>query len=111
MKTIAIPVSDNNLSAHFGLAKNFHICRIKDGKIVDKQLLTPPPHQPGVYPQWLKDLNVTEVLAEGIGQKALDKFKMFDIVVFSGVEQRPPEEILQMYLNGKLEKHENFCDH
>jgi len=111
MRTVAIPISENNLSVHFGLAKNFLIYQIRNGKIIDKQILPPPPHQPGVFPEWLKKLNVTEVLAEGIGQKALDKFKLYDIVVFSGIEQKPPEEILQLFLSEKLEKHENFCDH
>ena len=111
MQTIAIPTLDDNLSAHFGLAEKFHIYHVKDGKIVDLQILTPPPHQPGIFPQWLKDINVTEVLAEGIGQKAIDNFKLFGIVVYSGIEKRPPDEILHLFLNDKLEKHENFCDH
>lgn len=111
MKKIAVPVSDHNLSAHFGLATSFIIYQVESNKIVSREIMKPPPHEPGAYPKWLKELKVTDILSEGIGQKALDNFKLFDIMVYTGVEQKPPDELIELFLKGSLPKHENFCDH
>ena len=34
----------------------------------------PPEHRPGVYPRWVAALGVTDVIAGGIGQRAIDLF-------------------------------------
>ena len=45
---IAIPLSENVLSAHFALCEQFGVYTIEDNQVTGSKLLIPPPHQPGV---------------------------------------------------------------
>ena len=71
---IAIPLTENILCAHFGLSEQFGIYAIEDNKIIDTNLLVPPPHQPGVLPKWLQEQGVDVIIASGMGGRAQDLF-------------------------------------
>ena len=45
---IAIPLTNGQLSAHFGHCGQFGIYEVDDGKIIASKLETPPAHEPGV---------------------------------------------------------------
>ncbi len=111
MKKIAIPVTGNVLSAHFGHCEQFYIYSVENDQITNEENLTPPGHQPGVYPAWLQEQGVTDVLAGGIGQRAIDIFKQNNINVFVGAPQDAPKNIAEQFINGSLELTGNFCDH
>jgi predicted Fe-Mo cluster-binding NifX family protein len=110
-KKIAIPVKNNELSIHFGLAERFYIYTLQGKEIIEKEVLTPPPHDTGTFPKWLKELGVTDVISSGIGQKALDWFSTVNVKVFTGVEEKEPKELIREFLSGTLKQNINFCDH
>jgi len=64
----AVPLSDGMLCAHFGHCEKFAIIDVDESqnKIVGKELVTPPPHQPGVFPKWLGGMGVNVILAGGM---------------------------------------------
>lgn len=111
MKKIAIPSSSGLLGVHFGHCEHFCIYETGEGEVKRREIITPPPHQPDLYPDWLSKQNVTDVIAGGMGQKAIDNFKQKKINVHTGAPQESPDEIVQNFLNGTLETTTNLCDH
>ncbi len=87
MGKIAIPVVDGQLNSHFGHTNQFYIYETTDSKIINEEILTPPPHEPGVFPKWLADMGVTDVISGGMGQRAISLFNLSKINVFVGVYQ------------------------
>ena len=110
---IAVPVLDNALCSHFGQCESFALFDIgADGtSIVGRQDHTPPHHEPGVYPRWLAERQVTVVLAGGMGGKAQDLFADHNIQVVVGVGVVAPETVVQSHLAGHLVPGTNLCDH
>jgi len=110
-RKIAIPVENGILSGHFGHAKEFALVEVKGGEVVNNELLVPPPHEPGVLPKWLHDLGATDILAGGMGQKAIQLFLNNKINVFVGVAQKPVLQLVDDLINNALESGANYCDH
>jgi ATP-binding protein involved in chromosome partitioning len=108
---IAIPIAEGRLTAHFGHAAEFAIVHVENKEIKKKDLLTPPPHEPGVLPGWLHELGVGVIIAGGMGQKALSLFGENGIRVVTGAPDHTPEELVQQYLANTLVTGENVCDH
>ena len=111
MKTIAIPVENGRLSTHFGHAPLFYIYNIENDIIVKEHMLTPPPHEFGSIPNWLGEINVTDLIAGGIGSKAVDILNSRSINVFSGAPAEHPKKIVEEFLSGLLKTTDNLCNH
>jgi len=108
---VAIPVAEGKLTAHFGHAAHFAIVHVRDRRIKDKEIVTPPPHEPGVLPKWLGELGVDVIIAGGMGQKALSLFEENGIQVHIGAPSLSPEELVEQFLSDTLTTGENVCDH
>ena len=108
---VAIPLAEGRLSSHFGHCDEFAVIQVRAGLIGDKELVTPPPHDPGVFPRWLGDLGVNLVIAGGMGQRALSLLTEKGITVITGSPSREPEALVQGYLAGTLVCGPNVCDH
>lgn len=108
---IAIPFVSGKLSSHFGHCDQFGIFEIKENKMVSTKVESPPVHEPGALPKWLKINSVTLVLAGGMGSRAQNLFESFGIHVSIGVPSWEPEEIVKAYLEDKLPIGDNVCDH
>lgn len=108
---IAIPLTNNELSSHFGHCETFAIYTIENNKIVKDERIEPPVHEPGSHPKFLHELGCTVVIAGGMGIKAQDLMCANHIKTIVGVEQLPLTQLVQDYLDGKLESGTNRCDH
>ena len=108
---IAIPVAEGRLTAHFGHAAEFAIVHVENQEIKKKELLPPPPHEPGVLPRWLHELGVDVIIAGGMGQRALALFGENGIKVIPGAPSLTPEELVNQYLSNTLATGDNVCDH
>lgn len=110
---IALPLTENQLSMHFGHCETFAFLEVDEveKKIVKKELLTPPPHEPGILPTWIKNQDVDLVIAGGMGGRAQSLFQAQGIKVITGAPVDSPENIVQSYLEGTLETGDNVCDH
>ncbi len=111
MKKIAIPVSDNVLSQHFGHCEEFFIYDIEDKNITDVTSIVAPPHEPGILPEWLSGYGITDVITGGMGHKAINLFNQFSINVFVGAPQEDPRKIVSEFLEGTLVLTSNYCNH
>ena len=69
---IAIPLAEGKLAMHFGHCASFALIEVDEqtGKIIKKEEVAAPPHQPGLLPQWLAERGATIVIAGGMGQRA-----------------------------------------
>lgn len=111
MKRIAIPLENGRLCSHFGHCKQFAIIDAEHDRIVNETLVTPPPHEPGVLPRWLAERGVTDVIAGGMGQRAIGLFNESKINVFVGAPMKEHTELANDLLKGTLQAGANYCDH
>ncbi|MEA5005576.1 MAG: NifB/NifX family molybdenum-iron cluster-binding protein [Rikenellaceae bacterium] len=107
----AIPLEGGKLCSHFGHCEQFSIINVEDKSIMADKLVTPPPHEPGLLPRWLADMGVTNIIAGGMGQRALDLFEQNKIDVNYGAQSKTPKELVQDWLDDTLQLGGNSCDH
>ena len=108
---IAIPMANGRLTAHFGHCQEFALVEVEGNEISKKEMLVPPPHEPGVLPNWLHELGADVIIAGGMGQRAVGLFQERGIKVVTGAPALTPEEIVNSYLNNTLMTGSNLCDH
>jgi len=107
----AIPTLNNQLAKHFGHCESFAFVIIEDDKVINEEFITPPVHQPGVYPRFLADHGIDVMIAGGMGQSALDLFEQNNIKVHMGVKEGSPRMLVEDYLEHSLHTGVNLCDH
>jgi predicted Fe-Mo cluster-binding NifX family protein len=110
-KRIAIPLENGILCSHFGHCEQFAIIDTDNNNVSAEELVTPPPHEPGLLPAWLAERAVTDVIAGGMGQRAINLFNQQNINVFVGAQLKSPKELANDLLNNSLAAGANYCDH
>lgn len=108
---IAIPMAEGKLAAHFGHCQEFALIDVENNAIKSKEMVVPPPHEPGVLPRWLKEQGADIIIAGGMGQKALSLFAQNGINVVVGAAREEPEKLVKGYLEDSLVTGVNLCDH
>jgi len=110
---IAIPITGGKLSAHFGHCETFALIDLDPAakKILAREDVEAPPHQPGLLPSWLKEKGANLIIAGGMGRRAQDLFAENGIQVVVGAPAETPEKVAADYLAGTLHAGENICDH
>jgi len=107
----AVPLANGKLTEHFGHCREFALIEVAENEILNKQILLPPPHEPGVLPSWLHELGADVIIAGGMGQRAIDLFSEKGIKVITGAPSLEPDELVKRYLNQTLATSGNVCDH
>jgi predicted Fe-Mo cluster-binding NifX family protein len=74
-------------------------------------LITPPPHEPGLLPGWLAQRGVTDIIAGGMGQRAISLFNEQNIKVNIGAEPKNPQALVKDWISNTLITGQNACDH
>ena len=110
-KKIAIPLENGVLCAHFGHCEQFAILEVVNNEITGINKITPPQHEPGLYPKWISEFGVTDVIAGGMGQKAITLFHAEQINVFVGAPADSAQELVADFLANKLSLNANYCNH
>ncbi len=108
---VAIPVANDVLTSHFGHCEKFSIVEVENGAIVRKEWVVPPPHEPGLLPRWLGQMQVSLVIAGGMGSRAQELFRAQNIQVITGAPCLKPEELIEQYVSRSLVTGPNACDH
>ena len=110
---VAIPVENGTLCMHFGHCERFALIDVDPAtqKILGREDIQAPPHQPGLLPPWLAERGATFVIAGGMGQRAVDLFRQQGIEVIVGAPALAPETLVEEYLRGGLKSGRNVCDH
>jgi MinD superfamily P-loop ATPase/predicted Fe-Mo cluster-binding NifX family protein len=110
---IAIPLAGGKLSMHFGHCESFALVDVDPTakKILKREDMGAPPHQPGLLPPWLAKRGAQMIIAGGMGQRAQGLFAEQGIRVVLGASAETPERLVGDYIAGTLEVGENLCDH
>jgi predicted Fe-Mo cluster-binding NifX family protein len=110
---IAVPTAAGKLCMHFGHCEKFVVVDVDDEtkKIVGKEELVPPPHEPGLLPKWLHEKGATVIIAGGMGMRAQQIFLECGIKVVVGAPAEHPQEVILSWLKGDLVTGGNTCDH
>jgi predicted Fe-Mo cluster-binding NifX family protein len=111
-KKIAVPVdNEGNLDGHFGHCTYFAVFEANEKSVLSTEKLTPPPHEPGLLPKWLAEKDVTDILAGGMGNRAIQIFNHHKVNVFVGAPKLKAEELVNGFLNESIQFTANYCDH
>jgi predicted Fe-Mo cluster-binding NifX family protein len=110
-RLFAIPTVGGELTPHFGHCEQFALVETEDNKIGEVRYVTPPGHQPGIFPRFLSEQGVQVIIAAGIGQRAQHLFSQYNIDVCLGVNSGSPEALVEDFLNNRLQTGQNPCDH
>jgi predicted Fe-Mo cluster-binding NifX family protein len=110
-KKIAIPTTGGILSAHFGHCEKFAIYNVTDNKITKEEFVTPPPHEPGSHPAFLRELGCTSIIAGGMGSRAQQLFAQNNIEVIIGLSSDNLKGLVETYISEGLTSRKNLCDH
>jgi len=110
---VAIPVEDGKLSMHFGHCASFALIDVDTtgNRILGREDVAAPPHQPGLLPRWLAERGAKLVIAGGMGQSAQNLLDRQGINVLLGAPSETPEKLVQDYLAGNIRTGANACDH
>lgn len=107
---IAVPVTGGTISPHFARCEEFVLFDVENGEVKNRVSVTPPPHDRGVFPKWLKQQGANVIIASGMGMRAQALFSEQSIEVVLGAASGSVDEIVASYLSGNLETGENVCD-
>ncbi len=107
---VAVSVDNGDVSAHFGRCKAYAIYEIEKGKIINKEIIHNPGHQPGFLPQFLAGYGVDCVITGGMGPRAQNLFKLRGIETIVGVSGNV-DDVIQKFINNELEIGESKCTH
>jgi predicted Fe-Mo cluster-binding NifX family protein len=108
---IALPLTQGRVSEHFGHCEQFALYTVVGDVIGAPSYLSPPAHEPGVFPSWLKKQGTDVVITGGMGRRAHDLFTQNNIEVISGVSSTEPDDLVAQYMDGTLESGTNKCSH
>lgn len=110
---IAVPVAEGKLCTHFGHCQQFAFVEVTaDNKIGEIEMITPPPHEPGVLPKWLAANQINLILAGGMGHRAQNLLAEAGVKVIVGVQgDLTPRQAVEAYLGNQLQTGDNACSH
>jgi predicted Fe-Mo cluster-binding NifX family protein len=107
---IAVSTENGFVSAHFGRCPTYTIVDIQDGRVLSRQEIPNPGHQPGFLPGYLSERGVEAIIAGGMGPRAQGLFAEKNIQTLIGV-QGPLDEVIERFLRQELEAGQDLCDH
>lgn len=110
---IVIPLAEGKLTMHFGHCESFALVEADaaEKKILGREDIKAPPHEPGLLPRWLAEKGAKVIIAGGMGQRAQGLFAEQGIKVIVGAPSETPERLVEDYFKGTLKTGVNACDH
>jgi ATP-binding protein involved in chromosome partitioning len=108
----AVPVTGGVVSPHFGHCEQFALIDVDEGKreILKNELISSPPHEPGMLPGWLAQKGASIIIASGMGGRAVELFHQNHIDVVLGAPSEDPEKVVLAHMSGSLQTGANACD-
>lgn len=105
---LAISTDGEYVSAHFGRCPTFTILEIENGKVIQNEEIKNPGHHPGYLPQFFKEMEVTCIIAGGMGGRASGLFVQYNIQPILGISGKI-KDVIDQLLKGTLKGGESLC--
>jgi len=105
---VAISTDGEYVSSHFGRCLSFTIAEIEGDKVLSKEVVENPGHQPAFLLDFLSGKGVGCIIAGGMGRRAEALFAEKGIEILVGVSGRV-EEVIEKLVSGTLEGGESLC--
>ena len=105
---IAISTDGEFVSQHFGRCPSFTIADIENNKLVKKEIVANPGHEPGFIPQFLHEKGVKCIVAGGMGQRAVGFFNELSIEAIVGISGKV-DDVIEELKRGTLKGGESTC--
>jgi len=105
---IAVSTDGDYVSEHFGRCPSFTLADMENGKIVHRENIANPGHNPGFIPQFMKEKGVNCIIAGGMGMRAktlFDEMGISTIMAVGGLVT----DVLEKIREGKLVGGESQC--
>ena len=107
---IAIPVEGTEIFGHFGHAPQFRLVTVEKNEVLATEIIDAPPHQHGFLPGFLVEQGVDTVIANTLGQGAIDRFNRLGVAIFSGLSGNADEAVLKV-IKGEVLPNAQACTH
>ncbi len=104
---------EGNVSSHFGRCPEFVLVEAEGKGVISTTSVKNPyfkEHIPFAVPEFLIGLKPNVIITGGMGHRAISEFKTREIEVITGAEGTIRETISK-FLEGKLERGNNACEH
>jgi predicted Fe-Mo cluster-binding NifX family protein len=105
---VAISTDGDYVSAHFGRCPSFTIVDIDVKRVLSREEVENPGHQPAFLPGFLAEKGVNCIVAGGMGRRAEGLFAEKGIRTLVGVTGRV-DEVVEKLISGTLEGGESLC--
>lgn len=105
---IAISTEGDSVSMHFGRCPSFTIIDIENNKMIKRETVDNPGHQPGFIPQFLSEKGVQCIVAGGMGMRATGFFNELGIEAVVGVSGKI-DDVIDKLEKGILRGGESLC--
>jgi len=107
---IAISTDGTQVSPHFGRCPAFTLVDVESGRLIGRQMIPNPGHQPGFIPRFLHEKEVNVIVTGGMGARAQDIFQELGMETVLGVSGNV-DEVIERFLAGTLTGGASLCDH
>ncbi len=107
---VAIAADGQTVASHFGRCEGYEIAVIEDGEVTHRERIGNPGHEPGRLPKLLIELEVSVIVAGGMGPRAQGFFDEFGIQTVTGVVG-DIDETIEAIAWGRLTPGEDTCHH
>jgi len=105
---VAISTDGEFVSPHFGRCPHFTIVDIEGDKIVKKDIVPNPGHEPGFIPNFLHQKGVESIICGGMGARAEGFFNELNIKTIVGVSGKI-DDVIKEIQQGTLKNGESLC--
>jgi len=107
---IAIATEGSTVAQHFGRCPSYTMVEVEERKIIKKENVANPGHEPGFLPKFLSEMGVDFILSGGMGPKAINLFHQNGVEPIIGVSGNI-DEVISDFINGELATGESHCNH
>ncbi len=107
---IAIATDGNEVSPHFGNCSGYTLVDIENNKVVNREMLDCPAHEPGFLPGYLAENKANVIVTGGMGNKAKLLFAQKGVQVMTGVSGMV-DDVVSQFIEGALKSVDVECDH
>ncbi len=110
MRKVAIPISNNRLSEFFGESSFCEVFELDGDKIQRNIVEIPSDTDSKRLAEWVEKQGVTDVIVYKVKKEIIMLFASKKINLFVGIPPNSTKEIVEAYLNGKLESDKNIIE-